>query len=147
MESIENTNQLKSVLELNQLLKQYYESKNLVDECKALYEASNAEKDVFYRFLDEVGFNFFSDGLWDRVSLGKNAERLKPYFEKGVLFETYRSEMEDLYELALWKYLALSTDQELIEMEFLGILVPGVSFSEVVTFLRMKDEENKLKAA
>jgi len=105
------------------------------------------EKEVFNKFVDEIGFNFFSDGLWNRVTIGKNADRISPYLKKNVLLESYFSEMDSIDQYGLCNCLARSTDEELLEMEALGILVPGVDFIEVSNFLRMKDSKKQAKAA
>jgi hypothetical protein len=147
MKAIKNSKQLQQFTKVNSLVNEFYSTQNVLEESKTIYKASKMEKEVFYKFLDEIGINFFSDGLWDRVTIGENVDRLSPYLKKGVLLESYFSEMDSIYQYGLCKCLARSTDDELLEMEALGILVPGVDFIEVSNFLKMKDSKKQAKAA
>ncbi|CAN6135310.1 hypothetical protein MCEKH37_01653 [Methylophilaceae bacterium] len=147
MKAIKNSKQLQQFTKVNSLVNEFYLTENVLEESKTIYKASEMEKEVFNKFVDEIGFNFFSDGLWNRVTIGKNADRLMPYLKKGVLLETYHSETDDFFQFGLCKYLALSTDEELLEMESLGILVPGVCYTDVIDFLKSKDAKKKATAA
>lgn len=136
----------KKEIKAHKLAIQYMYSGNHFEAGKAVSEASNMGQKFYSMFLKYAEIDIYRDGLAYYKTIGDRAHRLEHYFENKVLLKSYQDSNEDVNQFTLCRLLAGSSDEELAEMEALGILVPGVTYPEIVKFLKMKDAEKQAVA-
>ena len=137
----------KKEIKANQLAIQYMYSRNHLKMGKAVSEVTAMGKKYYSLFVKLANINIFKDTMSYYETIGDSAERLERYVSKGVLLEAYKNQKEDLDQFILCRLLALSTDEELSEMDNLKILVPGVDWYKVHEFHEMKDSKKQDIAA